>query len=232
MTLFVLMSFTTSFNVNAADNPHVQIVYSINTHSNTQAYLEAIKPVIARVKKLSPKTSIRVYEAQFAGAGAGNVYVVVEQPSMSYMDENREKMQNDAELSKLFPKLTETGTREATSLYVDRAPMQATGVNNRVQVVYAVDTHGKTQAYLEATKKLDARYLSLSPKSTVRVFESLYAGNGAGLVLVIVGYPDLTYLEGNTDRIGDDPELVKLFTARQEIGATVESVSLLNDVTP
>jgi len=151
---------------------------------------------------------------------------------MSYMDENREKIQNDAELSKLFPKLTETGTREATSLYVDRAPIQATGVNDRVQVVYAVDTHGKTQAYLEATKKLDARYLSLSPKSTVRVFESLYAGNGAGLVLVIVGYPDLTYLEGNADRIGDDSELVKLFTARQEIGATVESVSLLNDVTP
>lgn len=231
-SLFVLISSAAPMMVNAADTPHVQVVYTINTHNNTQAYLEVIKPIIARLNKISPKTMVRVYEAQFAGSEAGKVYVVVEQPSMTYMDEIRDKVDNDAEITRLFPKLIEISTREATGLYVDRAPQQATGVNNRVQVVYAINTNGHTAEYLAGTKKVDARFLALSPKATVRVFESMFDGEGAGTILIIVGYPSMTYLEENNDKIGNDAELTKLFADRDKIGASIVSVSLLNDITP
>lgn len=230
--LLVVLTCSVSIQANAADGRPIHLVYTVDAHNNTQAYLEAIKPVIARVKKISPKTVVRVLEAQFAGTGSGAVYVVVQQPSMAYIEKNREKNANDAEMAKLIPKLMEASTLKGINFYMDRAPAQATDVNNPVQVVYAVNTHGKTAAYLEATKKIDARFMSINKKSTVRVFENMYGGSGAGTILVIVGYPSMTYMEQNESRVSNDAELTRLFTERDELGATIESVSQLNDITP
>ena len=230
--LLVFITCTASIQVNAADGRPIHVVYTVDTHNNTQAYLEVLKPIIARAKQISPKSAVRVYEARFAGTGAGAVYVVVEQPSMAYIEENREKNANDAEMAKLIPKLMEASTLKGVNLYMDVAPAQATDVNNAVQVVYTVDTHGKTGAYLEATKKIDARYMSINKKSTVRVFEDMYGGSGSGTILVIVGNPSMTYMEQNNSRVSNDKELTSLFAARDELGATIESVSLLNDITP
>ena len=232
---FTLLAFITcvaSFQVNAAESRPVHVVYTVDVHNNTQAYLGVVKPIIARLKQISPKTVVRVYEAQFAGSGAGEVFVVVEQPSMAYIEGNREKVDNDPEVSKLIPKLGEVSTLKGVNLYMDVAPDQATDIHNPVQVLYAINTNGKTAAYLEATKKIDARFMAVNKKSTVRVFENMYGGANAGGLLIVVGFPSMTDLEQNESRVSNDPELPGLFTDRDKIGAKVVYSSLLNDITP
>jgi len=228
ITVLVLISST----VNAADTRLVHVVYTADTHGNTQAYLDVLKPLIARVKQLSPKTVVSVHEARYAGPDTGMVYVVVEQPSLTYMDQTGPKIDNDPEIVKMIPKLMETSTLKGVSLYMDRAPEQARDMGKPVEVVYAVNTHGKTAEYLAATKKIDARFMALNPKATVRVFESVYSGADAGTILVVVQMPNLTYMDEEAARSGNDAELMKLFATRDELGATIESVTLMADITP
>ena len=225
---FVLFSNT----VNAADSRLVHVVYTVDTHGDTQGYLKVLKPLIDRVKQLSPKTVITVHEARYAGADTGAVYVIVEQPSLTYMDQLGPKIDNDPEIQKLFPKLGEISTLKGVSLYMDRAPDQARDMVKPIEIVYAVNTHGKTAEYLAATKKIDARFMALNKKAAVRVFESTYSGTEAGTILVVVQMPNLAYMDEEAARSGNDAELMNLFTAREGLGATVESVSLMADITP
>lgn len=233
--LFVFVGLALPMQASAADEATVVQIYSINTNGNTPAFLEAYKPFHERMKILNPKSTSHVYESQFAGTGAGTLGIVVEFPSMAYMEERSlaQEANPDPEIAKLVPALMETGPSvESVSLYRDRAPDQVRDFYSAVYEVHTIDTHGNNDAFVEASKKIHERWLKVSTEGTVRLYEAMFAGENAGLITIAVGYPSMAYMEGNGDRVASDEELVRLFTEREKIGATVVSVSLVTDVTP
>lgn len=233
--LFVFVGLALPMKASAAGEATVVQVYSINTNGNTPAFLEAFKPYHARMKELDSKSTAHVYESQFAGTGAGMLSIVVESPSMAYIEERRLALQAnpDPELAKLIPALRDVGaTVVSRSLFLDRAPDQVRDFYSAVYEVHTIDTHGKNAAYVEASKKIHERWLKVSKKGTVRIYEAMFAGENAGLITIAVGYPSMAYMEEGEDRISSDEELVRLFAERDKIGATIVSVVLVTDVTP
>ena len=187
------------------------------------------------MKVLSPKSTAHVYESQFAGTGAGTISIVVEFPSMAYMEERSltQEANPDPERIKLLQAIMETGPSvESISLFRDRAPDQVRDFYSAVYEVHTIDTHGNNDAFVEASKKIHERWLKVSKEGTVRIYEAMFAGENAGLITIAVGYPSMAYMEGNGDRVASDEELVRLFAERDKIGATVVSVVLVTDVTP
>ena len=79
--LLTVVSLAAPISVNADEGKAITQVVTIDTHGNTQAYLKALKPVLARNKELAPKANFRVYKAGFAGTDAGLLHVVIEYPS-------------------------------------------------------------------------------------------------------------------------------------------------------
>ena len=233
--LFVFVGLALTMQASAAEETTVVQVYTINTNGNTPAFLEAYKPFHERMKVLTPKSTAHVYESRFAGTGAGMINIVVEFPSMAYMEERRlaQEANPDPEMTKLLQALMETGLSvESISLYRDMAPDQVKDFYSAVYEVYTIDTHNKNAAFVEASKKIHERWFKVSKEGTVRVYEAMFAGENAGLLTIAVGYPSLAYMEADGDRIEADEELVRLFNERDKIGATVVSVALVTDVTP
>ena len=149
------------------------------------------------------------------------------------MEERRLKNQGDPEIAKLLPALMETGaTVEANELFLDRAPDQYRDLYSPVYQVYAIDTHGKNDAFVEASKKLHERWMKVNKKSTVHLYEAMFAGENPGMIVIAVGHPSMADVEGDNARIESDEELSRLFAERDKIGATVLSRSLITDVTP
>ena len=66
----------------------------------------------------------------------------------------------------------------------------------------------------------------------MRIYEALFTGENAGMIVIAVGYPSMAYMEESEGRGASDEELGKLFAERDKIGATVMSASLIRDVTP
>lgn len=231
--LFVIIGFALPIQANAADETTVVQVITINTNGNTAAWLEAYKPLSARLDKLNTRATAHVYEAQFAGTETGMLNIVVKFPSMAYMEERRLKNQGDPEIGKLLPALMKTGMNvEANSLFRDMAPDQARDLYSAVYQVYSIDTHGNNNAFIEASKKIHDRWLKVNKESTVRIYEAMFAGENTGLIVIAVGFPNMAYMEGTDDRSASDKKLSELFSERDKIGATVVSVSLITDVTP
>jgi hypothetical protein len=233
--LFVFVGLTLAMQANAADETTVVQIISINTNGNNAAWLGAYKPLHERLNELNPKSTAHVYESRFVGTGAGTLSIVVEYPSMAYMEERSLALEAnpDPELAKLIPALSEIGaTVVSRSLYRDRAPEQVRDFYSAVYEVHTIDTHGKNDAFVEASKKIHERWLKVSKEGTVRLYQAMFAGENAGLITIAVGYPSMAYMEENGDRVASDEELVRLFTERDKIGAAVVSVGLVFDVTP
>jgi len=231
--ILCVVSLSTPMPVSAADETAVLQVISVNTHGKNAAWLEAYKPLRSLLASLNAKSRSRVQESLFAGTGAGTLNILVESPSMAYMEERRMKNEGNKAIEKLLPPLIEVGaTIEWRGLLFDRAPDQARHEDNPVHVVYTIDTNGNTAAFLEATRKIDARFMALNKQSDVRVYEAAFAGEAAGLVYVVVSFPDLASVDRANQEIADDAELGRLFAEREKIGATVVSTNLSTDVTP
>lgn len=232
-TLFIFLGLALPMQANAVDETAVVQVITINTNGNTAAWLEAYKPLSARLNELNTKATAHVYESRFAATETGTLNIVIKYPSMAYMEERRLKNQGDPEIARLLPALMATGmTVEANSLFLDRAPDQARGLYSPVYQIHTIDTHGKNNAYVEASKKIHERWLKVNKEGTVRIYQGMFAGENTGMIIIAVGFPSMAYMEGNGDRVASDEELGRLFTERDKIGATVVSVSLIADVTP
>lgn len=231
--LFVSVVFVAPMQVTAQSNTAVLDVLSLDIQGNVEEFLEALKPVIARVNEIQPKSTLTVFQAEFAGSDVGSILVVAGHPSMAYIEEISPKMASDEELAKLWPTLEKFGvTVKSRGLYLNRAPEQDKDVDSPILVLYAIDTHGHNDAYVEASKKLHERYYKVITDGAVYVSEGMFTGESAGMIYIGVGFPSMADMEKREEKVANDAELTRLFVERDKIGATIVSRSLLRDVTP
>ena len=217
----------------AADETHVAQVFTFNTHGNTAAWLEGIKPIIERIKVLNPQQYVHIHEDRFAGTGVGTINLVAESPSMANMEQTGLKVNRDEEVSRLFAKMPNIQVELIShSLLRDRAHDQVRLPASPVEEVYEIDTHGKNDAFVEGSKKLHEVVYKKIPDISVRIWEATLAGENTGRIYIIVGYPSMADMERIGDKIENDKEIQNLFAERDKIGATVISCSLSTDVTP
>jgi len=231
--LLVIIGFALPMQANAADETQVAQVYVFNTHGNTAAWLEGVKPIIARLKVLNPKQNIHIHESQLAGTGVGTITLVAEHSSMAYMEEMRIKNEGDKEVARLFAAMADIEVDlESRSLIIDRAPDQVRSVTAPVDEVYGIDTHGNNGAYIEGSKKLHELIYKKIPDVSVRMWEAMFAGENSGMIFIVVGYQSMADMERISVMIEDDNDIQKLFAERDKIGATIVSRSLSANVTP
>lgn len=231
--LFLSVVFVAPVQVTAQSDTAVAAVLSFDIQGNVEEFLEALKPGIARINEIQPKSKITVYQAEFAGSDAGTILVVVDHPSMAYMEEMRPKVASDEELAKLWPTLEKFGiTLKSRGLYLNRAPEQDRDVDSPIVVLYGIDTHGHNDAYVEGSKKLHERYYKVIPDGALSISEAMFTGESAGMIYIGVGFPSMANMEKREEKVANDAELTRLFAERDKIGAAIVSRSLFRDVTP
>lgn len=231
--LLISVGFVAPIQVGAQSNTAVRAVYSLDIQGNVEEYLEAVKPVIARFNEIQPKSTLRIFQAEFAGSDTGTINFVIDHPSMAYMEEMRPKFESDEELAKLLPTLEKfTVTVESSGLYLNRAPEQDRDVDNPIEVLYVIDTHGNNDAYVEGSKKIHERYYEVFSNGDLSVYEAMFTGESTGRIYILVGFPSMADIEKREEKVANDAELTRLFAERDKIGATIVSRSLGRDVTP
>ena len=233
LILFLSVGFIAPLQVDAQSNTPVRAVYSLDIKGSVEEYLEAAKPVIARFNEIMPKSKLRIHQAEYAGSDIGGIAIVIDHPSMAYMEEMSPKFENDEELAKLWPTLEKFGiTVVSSGLHFNRAPEQDSDVDRPILALIGIDTHGNNDAYVEASKKIHERYYKVIENASVSVYQAMFTGESTGRINIIVGFDSLADMEKSEEKTANDVELTRLFAERDKIGATIVSQSLLRDVTP
>ena len=104
--------------------------------------------------------------------------------------------------------------------------------SDAVLQVIRIDTHGNTEAYVAALKAVLDRTEELAPESNSRVWVATMSGDTTGTVYVVIEYPSMAAFAAATDKTLADEALTKGIAALAETGRTVESQSLLREITP
>jgi len=104
--------------------------------------------------------------------------------------------------------------------------------SDTVLQVLAIDTHGNTAAYVASLKAVLDRIEELAPESNSRVWEATFSGDTTGTVYVVIEYPSMAAFASASDKISADEAFAKWVAALAETGRTVESNSILTEITP
>ncbi len=104
--------------------------------------------------------------------------------------------------------------------------------SNTVLQVVTIDTHGNTAAYVASLKAVLDRLEELAPESNSRVWEATMSGDTTGTVYVVIEYPSMAAFAAATETVFVDEAWTKGVAALAETGRTVESQSLLSEITP
>ena len=104
--------------------------------------------------------------------------------------------------------------------------------SNTVLQVVTIDTHGNTAAYVASLKAVLDRIEDLAPESNSRVWEAGLSGDTTGTVYVAIEYPSMAAFASAADKISADEAFAKAVAALAETGRTIESNSLLTEITP
>ena len=233
LILFISVVLVAPIQVGAQSNTPVRAVYSLDIQGNIAEYLEAVKPVIARFNEIQPKSRLHIFQAEFAGSDTGTINLIIDHPSMAYMEEMGPKFESDEELAKLLPTLEKFGiTVVSSGLHLNRAPEQDKDVDSPILALIGIDTHGNNDAFVEGSKKIHERYYKVIENASVSVYEAMYTGESTGRINIIVGFDSMTDMEKREEKAANDAELTRLFSERDKIGATIVSRVLIRDVTP
>ncbi len=104
--------------------------------------------------------------------------------------------------------------------------------SNTVLQVVTIDTHGNTAAYVASLEAVLDRIEELAPESNSRVWEATFSGDATGTVYVVIEYPSMAAFAAATETVFVDEAWTKGVAALAETGRTVESQSLLREITP
>ncbi len=99
-----------------------------------------------------------------------------------------------------------------------------------VVAVTTIDTHGNTAAYLEALEPLMARLEELNPDAEMEVFRATLAGPAVDLIYFILRVESVAAYGEVTDNNQGDAEYQRLLQRLAATGRTLESRSLLTEV--
>jgi len=100
-----------------------------------------------------------------------------------------------------------------------------------VQVV-TIDTHGNTAAYVALLKAVLDRIEELAPESNSRVWEATFSGDTTGTIFVVIEYPSIAAFAALAEKTLADEAYTKGVAALAATGRTVESNSVLREITP
>ena len=109
---------------------------------------------------------------------------------------------------------------------------QAEEDSDTVLQVVTIDTHGNTAAYVASLKAVLDRIEELAPESNSRVWEATFSGDTTGTVYVVVEYPSMASFAAAIEKSGADEAFTKGVAALAATGRTVESSSVLREITP
>ena len=109
---------------------------------------------------------------------------------------------------------------------------QAEEDSDTVLQVVRIDTHGNTASYVASLKAVLDRIEELAPESNSRVWEATFSGDTTGTVYVVVEYPSMASFAAATEKSDADEAFTEGVAALAETGRTVESVSVLREITP
>ncbi len=119
--LVVGLGMVLSGTVSAQEGPPVVRVVTVDTHGNTAEYIKLVKPVLERVKELSPEAEYRIYEGLFAGESTRRVYVAISYPTLIRLAASNAKVEADAEYQRRVAALAATQrTIVSDSILIDR----------------------------------------------------------------------------------------------------------------
>jgi len=117
-------------------------------------------------------------------------------------------------------------------VFLISGPSQAQEDSGAVMQVVTIDTHGNTAAYLASVKAVLERIEELAPESNSRVWVATFSGDTVGTVYVVVEYPSMASFAAATENSFADEAFTKGVAALVATGRTVESTSVLREVTP
>ena len=109
---------------------------------------------------------------------------------------------------------------------------QAEEDSDAVLQVVRIDTHGNTAAYVASLRAVLDRIEELAPESNSRVWEATFSGDTTGTVYVVVEYPSMASLAAAIEKTGADEAFTNGVAALAATGRTVESSSVLREITP
>lgn len=118
MTLLAVMS-TLAFGMSAtayADSSVVLRVVTVKT-DDVATYLQEIGKARVMVKRLALPTTIRVWQATFAGPNTGTIIVSQEYPNLAALADGTAKIAADEEYSQWLKNLNKIRTVISDSLY-------------------------------------------------------------------------------------------------------------------
>ncbi len=104
--------------------------------------------------------------------------------------------------------------------------------SDTVLQVVRIDTHGNTAAYVASLKAVLDRIEELAPESNSRVWEATFSGDTTGTVYVVIEYPSMASFAAATEKSFADEAFTKGVAALAATGRTVESNSVLREITP
>ncbi len=104
--------------------------------------------------------------------------------------------------------------------------------SDTVLQVVRIDTHGNTAAYVTSLKAVLDRIDELAPESNSRVWEATFSGDTTGTVFVVIEYPSMASFAAATEKSFADEAFTKGVAALAATGRTVESNSVLREITP
>jgi len=109
---------------------------------------------------------------------------------------------------------------------------QAEEDSDTVLQLVRIDTHGNTAAYVASLRAVLDRIEELAPESNSRVWEATFSGDTTGTVYVVVEYPSMASLAAATEKSDADEAFTESVAALAATGRTVESSSVLREITP
>lgn len=101
--------------LHAAEAPVLRVV--VVETDNPDAYVKEIERGRALLKKLGSASTIRVWQARYAGDRAGAIVVAVESPSLATFAKDEEKVNADPEYQAWMKDLSKIRKIKSDSLY-------------------------------------------------------------------------------------------------------------------
>ena len=121
--LLTSLSFANPIHADATNNKAVIELVTIDTKGNTEAYLDNVKDVLARMKELAPEMRSRAFRSMYGGSETGTIYIMNEFPGLAYMAAALSKFENDSEYNEGLKQLRQIGRKiMSESIIVEVTP--------------------------------------------------------------------------------------------------------------
>ena len=111
--LLIVVASMAVFSATVQAEP-VLLVTTVDTHGQTEEYLNRLDRTLAFAKRISPAAKWRVWVGAIAGPSTGYVYVTLEYPDLAAYAEGTERQNSSAEYNESIAALAEMG-REIVS---------------------------------------------------------------------------------------------------------------------